>query len=329
MNMQRTITAFAAVAVTGLAISLAVASAPARAATPIAQDLLAGIAVAAVVFVHLAPALLRSAPRAVLWPAWAVALAAALWAHASFLSATATDAGAARQAASPAAAAAAAQRAAVEQALSQIKARPTAAIARQLSWTKDQDRAAALRVELQEARRADDLRQQLIVLAGTATAAAAAPAADPLTVAVASALDVSPGAVTLTVSLLLSILLEMFGMLLWREVAAVRGGASSVQHIAPASAPQAQAAVQNIVQVTVQQPAPAAAQHVQPDAPEAVQTEQAQTAPLLSAAVSDDLQRLRAAVSRGECKPTLASIRQYMRCGQQRAVDLRAALLDE
>lgn len=40
-----------------------------------------------------------------------------------------------------------------------------------------------------------------------------------------------------------------------------------------------------------------------------------------------DLARLRLAVNRGDCLPTLASIRQYLRCGQARAMRLRRELV--
>jgi hypothetical protein len=332
--MHRTITTIAAVSFTGLAVGLAVASAGTRAASPHATVLLAGLSVAVVLAVHLSPALLRSVPRLVLWPVWTAALVGALWAHASFLASTAADAGDARQASSPAAAARADERAEIERAISEIKARPAATIARQLSWTTDPQRAAALQVELAEARRADDLRQQLIALAGAATAAATAAAADPLTAHLADAFGVTPDAVQLAAALLLAVLLEVIGMLLWREALSSKKDAHpdqpALHPTAPAAAPQAQAAVQagmqQIVQISVHQPAPAAAQHVQHDAPELVQTVDQQTAPLLSDAGSDDVARLRAAVVRGECLPTVTGIRQYLRCGQVRARELRRAL---
>lgn len=330
VQLQRIITTVAALAVTGLAVVMASASAPIRASSPTAAAIVGSFCIFAVGVAHLAPVLLRSAPQVVRWSVWAVALAAALWAHATFLTSTAADASAARQASSPAAAAAAAQRAAVDQALTEIKARPAATIARQLSWTTDPARVAALQVELQEARRGDALREQRIVLAGAATAAATAAAADPLTAAVASALGVSQGAVQLAVSLLLALLLEVTGMLLWREVAAGRAAAPSVQNTAQAAAPQAQASVQSsvqqIVQVTVQPAAPAAAQHVHPELPELVQTHVHETAPLLADATSDDVSRLRAAIRAGVCVPTVQGIRQYMRCGQVRARELRRSL---
>lgn len=322
--MHRTITLIAALAVTGLAIAMAFAAADVRSVTPVAAGLTAGAGVFAVLLAHGGPALLRTAPRFVLWPCWAVALAASLWAHATFLTATAADAGAARQAASPAAAAAAAQRAAVERSLAVIKARPTATVARQLSFTTDPARQTALQVELQEARRADALREQLIVLAAAATAAASSAAADPLTVWVAGALDVTVGAVQLTFALLVALLLELAGMLLWREFAAGRTSPESTSTPAQPAAPAAQAAVHQVLQVNVHSTTPAAPQLVQEIVQPVVQ--QIEQTPVLFD--ERELDQVRRAISRGDCNKTVESIRTYLACSSSKARSLRRAVLD-
>lgn len=324
MNMHRTITLIAALAVTGLAMAMAFAAADVRSVTPVAAGITAGAGVFAVFLAHCGPALLRTTPRLVLWPCWAVALAASLWAHATFLTATAADAGAARQAASPAAAAAAAQRAAVEQALAGIKARPAGTIVRQLPYATDPDRQAALQAELQEARRADALREQLIVLAGAATAAATSAAADPLTVWVAGALDVTAGAVQLTFALLVALLMELAGMLLWREFAAGRTSPESTSTPAQPAAPAAQAAVHQVLQVNVHSTTPAAPQLVQEIVQPVVQ--QIEQTPVLFE--ERDLDQVRRAIARGDCNKTVESIRTYLACSSSKARSLRRALLD-
>ena len=324
MHMHRTITLIAALAVTGLAMAMAFASADVRSVTPVAAGITAGAGVFAVFLAHCGPALLRSAPRLVLWPCWAVALAASLWTHATFITATAADAGAARQAASPAAAAAAAQRAAVEQALAGIKARPAGTILRQLPYTTDPARVEALQAELQEARRADALREQLIVLASAATAASISAAADPLTVWVAGALDVTVGAVQLTFAMLVALLLEIAGMLLWREFAAGRSSSELAPTPAQPAAPAAQAAVHQVLQVNVHPTASAAAHLVQGAMQPAVpQIEQAPT-------LYDDrdLDTVRRAIARGDCNKTVESIRTYLACSSSKARSLRRAVLD-
>lgn len=330
--MYRPILVLSALSVTGLAVGLAIASALARAPAGHAAVLLAGLSAAIVLSVHLSPALLRSVPRLVLWPVWVFCLCGALWAHAAFFVAAASDAGAARLASSPAAAAATQRRADLQQAIDSIKARQSATILRQLSWTTDPARTLALQAELQDAQRRQALQDQLLALSAAASAAAATAIADPVSVGLASALGVSADTVQLTAGLLLALLIEVIGMLLWREVLIAHGrsitNAEPFTQPAHAAAPQAQAAVQQIVQVTVQQPAPAAAQPVHADAPELAQPDVRQAAPLLSDAPFDDVSRLRAAIRAGQCVPTVQGIRTYLRCSQVKARELRRALDD-
>jgi hypothetical protein len=326
MNMQRTITLVAALSVTGLAIGLAISSALARAPAGHAAALLAGLSASVVLAVHVAPSLLRSVPRLV------------LWAHAGFFTTTAADAGAARLASSPATTAAAAQRADLQAAIDQIKARSEATILRQMSWTTDPARTLALQAELQDAQRRQALQDQILALSAAASAAAATAAADPVSVTLASALGISADAVQLTAGLLLALLLEIIGMLLWREALITKG--SSITHAQPvqehsrrhdqelqhSAAPEAQAAVQQIVQFNVHTAAQTVAQHVQADAPNALLAGMHHAAPLLSDAVADDVSRLRAAVRAGQCIPTVAGIREFMRCSQVKARELRRSL---
>lgn len=330
MTLQKAITltviTAAALAFTGLAVQLAIAGASSRAATAHSIDLVGYMSVAVVLAVHLAPALLRSLPKSVLWPTWALCLAGAMYAHASFLTAASSDAAAAQLASSPAAAAAAQQRADIERSLSSIKARPTAQISRQLSGTKDPVRASALQVELADAQRADKLRDQLIALSAGAAAAAAAASSDPVAGTLARAMGVSAEAVALSVSLLLALLLEVIGMLLWREIFfATRHPdqqPDSIPTPAPIAAPQAQAVVQTgmhqIVQFNLHQPVPAAVQQAHENDQPAAQ--------LIDNAPADDVSHLRAAIERGLCQPTVASIRSYMGCGTSKATALRRAL---
>lgn len=320
MTTQQTITTAAALAVTGLAVSLAVASASSRAASSHAVLLLAALSVAVVLAAHLVPALLPSVPRLVLWPTWALCLAGSLYAHAGFLAAAGRDAAAAQLASSPAAAAAARQRADIERALGSIKVRPTAQISRQLSWTTDQSRAAALHLELAEARRADALRDQLIVLSAGTAAAAASATSDPVAGTLAGLLGVSPDAVTLAVSLLLALLIEVIGMLLWREVFVASGKLDqphdSNATLAPTSAPQAQAAVHQVLQVNVNSTPQPAVQNVQ----------QIEQIPMLFD--ERELDNLRRAISRGDCSKTVASIRTYLACSSSKARSIRRAVIE-
>lgn len=316
MNLNRTLTFWMALSVTGLAVALAAASAWGRAYGLHQQIPIAGISVAVVVAVHMAPAFLRGMPKLVLWPFWTLCLAGALYMHASFMTSASSDAAAARLASSPSAAARAEQRAAIEQALSSIKARPAGQIARQLSWTTDTARVAALQIELQEAQRADALRAQLVMLAAGTAAAADTATVDLVSQRLAGLLGVTAEAVGLAYSVSMALLLELFGMMLWFVWSVSRTGAvDSAVADTQVVQPHAAQVMQQLVQANV----PAAVQHqmhpiMQADVHEPVQL------------VSDDLSRLRSAVQRGECQPTLTGIRTFMRCGQGRASELRRAL---
>lgn len=64
---------------------------------------------------------------------------------------------------------------------------------------------------------------------------------------------------------------------------------------------------------------------VAPASPSQPAKEQAVTEDIT--AVTDDITRVRAAITSGECKPTVAAIREFMACSQARAMDLRMEFL--
>lgn len=292
--MQKAITIASAIACTAISIAIAATGAADRAHGITSHVLLAALSIAIVIIVHLAPALLKSLPAMAMWAFWSICLLAALYTHASFFSKASFDAAVARAASSPAAAARAAQRKAIEHDLDQIKARPISQIARQLSWTTDPSRATALEIELTQARRAEDLRRQLIDLAAADAAEIRDRRGDRVTQQIADLLGVSVDYVQLAVSITLAFLLEISGALLWREVFAHAPG--------PGACDQPQQPQQQIVHVNVN---------------------------VHESDRASDLDRLRAAVGRGDCRPTIASIRSYLRCSQQKAIQMRTALLSQ
>ncbi len=302
-----------AIAVTGLAVVIAAASACGRASGLFHQVLVAGISVSAVIAVHMAPAFLRSMPKLVLWPFWSLCLAGAMYMHSSFMTTASSDAAAERLASSPAAIARAEQRAAIEHALSSIKARPATQIARQLSWATDPQRVAALQVELKEAQRADALRAQLVSLAAGTVAAASGATADPVAQHLASMLGVAAESLGLAAALLMALLLELFGMMLW--YVGLSNRKRSVDH-ADIAQPQATPIMQKVVQVNLPPTTQASMQDVvHPNVHDPVQL------------VADDLSRLSAAIERDECGKTVADIRRYLRCSQDKARNLRRAIV--
>lgn len=79
--MKAAITRAFAFVVTGLAVSMAVASAWQRAGAEADRWLLAGLSAVIVLAVHLMPALLGRLSRLVVWPVWCLCFLAALWGH--------------------------------------------------------------------------------------------------------------------------------------------------------------------------------------------------------------------------------------------------------
>lgn len=323
--MHKPLTLALAVAMTATACAMAAASAWGRAATQHAQLLLAIVSVAVVAAVHMLPALLRTHSRFVVWPVWSLCLAAALWGHAGFFASSNLAAAEAQRAQGAETRALEVRRQAVGQALDGIKARPVATVAAQLARITDPGRRAALEIELTEAKRAAGLRDELVRLAATSAATAGA-AADPVTSSLSRVTGIGVDALSLAVALLLALLLEVLGMLLWMEALGCRKDDKVDSTPVQKATPQP---VQQIVQVSVHQPASSATHPAHEDVPGLVQTDLRQAATLLPGTLSGDLARLRVAIERGECRPTLAGIRTFMRCGQGRAVELRATLLAE
>ena len=293
-HILRAITILAALAVSGLAVTMAVASSTQRAATAHDRTLLASLSVAIVLSVHLLPTLLRRRHPLVLWPTWLLCLALAGFGHASWFYRAAESAAEAREAGSATAVAAARERAAIEQTLGTIKARPVAQIARQLSLTTDPERRAALADELAEARRAAGLRDRLVSVSGYT------PGTSEVHPSTVSSTDV-----TLVMSVVAALLLEVLGALFWSV--ALAGDDEASEPAQERSVP-----VRHVVQQVVNVLAPVMSRPVQSGAVEVI----------------DDLADLRAAVARGDCRPSVRGIREYMGVGSARAAQIRQQLID-
>lgn len=309
-HILRTITVLAAVAVSGLAVAMAWASAMQRATIQHDQLLLTALGVAVVLAVHLLPALLRRQHPLVLWPVWVLCLALAGFGHASWFYNASQSAAEARQAGSAAAAAVVRERAAIEQTLSTIKARPVATVAAQLARATDPERREALASELAEARRAAGLRDRLVTLSGDSVTRRESSGDGRETAG-----NTSGGAqeswrdvdVTLVMSVVAAVLVELLGALLWS--AALRGedDAEELAHAQNAPAPTVVQQVVNVLAPVMSRPMHPVVQAAGGD-------------------VVDELDDLRAAIARGECRPTVRGIREYLGCKAETAGRLRRAL---
>jgi hypothetical protein len=222
-----------------------------------------------------------------IWPLWGLCFAVAVYGHAGFFSHAGLQAAEARQAASPHTLALRQRQEAVTAALEAIKARPVAVVASQLARTVSPERRQTLELELTEAQRAAALRDQTVNLAAQGHARAATEGVtDPVTLSVARVLGVSAQAVGLALNMAMAALVELLGIVLWLQV------------MRPASPVHVQS-------LALVEPS---AQALPPDS------------------VTDPLAILRAAVERGEVRPTVTSIRSFMSCSQIRASELRRVL---
>lgn len=210
--MQSAITRAFALIVTGLAVSMAVASAWQRAGAEADRWLLAGLSAVIVLAVHLMPALLGRLSRLIVWPVWCLCFLAALWGHVWFFANASHGAAESRAASSVQARAAQEQRRTIEAALAENKARSAATVAGILARTKDPKARAALEIELTEGKRANELRAQLVTLAGQEAAAATA---DPLVLSLTQITGLPVAAFNVWAGVLIAMLLEVLGSLLW------------------------------------------------------------------------------------------------------------------
>ena len=289
---RRILTAGMAVAVLLVAVGLAAMGAWQRAVTPLDRALLVALSVAVVLAVHTLPALVR---HWAVWPLWGVCLVVALYSHATFFALLGEAAAQDRAEHSRQSRATAAEVAQVRETLASIKARPLAQVSALLAASTDEKRIAALSIEQAEARRAAVLRDRLVALSAIQSESIAL--ADPVTRSLSAVTGASSDAVMLTVGIATALLVELIGMALWLEL------------LRPAAAIEARPRVQ------------ASRAHVASRA-----ADPAPASPAVPGA--DPLPALRRAIEAGEVRPTVASIRQHLRCGQGKASQYRAAVLE-
>lgn len=281
------------------------------------RALTAAVAVLLTLAVHQLPAVLATGKRMPVagWTLWCACLASVVWGHLAFFAAAnghAGDARAQRQLEAAASmpieeravarplAVVSAERATVRGDIARLQA--AAANCRNCPLgaariTALQQRAEALDVEEQEARRA--IRQDEIVRAAALSHAAGVDQArlDPAARLFAAATGAHAETVLLVTQLVAVICLELVGCVLWLRVASLRAATCATTLLA--SPPQTPA-------VTMQ--------------PE-ISNEAS------SGASSADDDPVAAAVRRGELKPTVAAIRQFVGCSQARAMTIRRRLL--
>lgn len=281
------------------------------------RALSAAVAVLLTLAVHQLPAALATGRRmpGAGWALWCACLVSVVWGHLAFFAAANGHAGDARaqrlieaaasmpvevRAVARPLAVVSAERATVRGDIARLQA--TAANCRNCPLgaariTALQQRAEALDVEEQEARRA--IRQDESARAAALSHAAGVDKArlDPAARLLADATGAHADTVLLVTQLVAVICLELVGCVLWLRVASLRAAACAAA--LPAALPLAPAVT------------------ALPDPSNEASSE---------AGPTDDDQ-VAAAVRRGELRPTVAAIRQFVGCSQARAMTIRRRLL--
>lgn len=308
MNLIRKFSALAlALTLTGISIAMVIESANQRASGDHDKLLLAGVSMCIVLAVHLLPALLRQRSKWALWSVWSLCLLVAVYSHANYFSVTSQAAAEARQADSVQARAMAMEVAEIERTLKTIPSKSVTILARLHAQATDDAKREALEVELAEAQRAAKLRDRLVTLRSNELSNGYSAVTDPVMSRVTSVMGLGRGGhevAGLAVSVLMALLIEMLGMMLWREVFSGRNTAREVVSAKPE--------IQERTWSLDDAPRSAAVQpSVVPNAPVSV----------------DDLAALRAAIGRGECTSKIDDIRRFMGVGTATAQRFRRALL--
>jgi hypothetical protein len=280
-----------AIFVTGTATLMATIAAINRGGTFIEQALLVSISIIMVLAVHFLPAISR---RTSSWILWFGCLLCAIFGHLTFLTHSTIRAGEVRVQQSALMSATQNQILATRSALDAISARPVVVVAAEIAQTNSWRESTALREELKQAKRADALRDELMRLSAVTSTTLITNATDPVTSRVAAVTGLSEAAITIGVGLLFSILLELTGTFLWFE--ALR------------DKPQ----YENTVQL--------AAPRVTTSVTTAVTTQVTR--------IVDDVSQLREAIQLGQCRTTVASIRSFLNCSQQKAMTLRREIIE-
>lgn len=212
--MRRALAWLLAFLATLTAATMAASAAWDRGGTSLDRGLLVALSVAVVAGVHLIPALSRERLK---WLLWVGCLLCTVYGHLTFFVHAGMRAGEARAQQSAQVTGTTRQIAAVQEALARISARPAAVVVTQLANTRARRQRAALRLELAEARRAEQLQDELVALEGKQTRAEVAGATDPVVARLSEVTGRSEASISLAVGLAFSLLLELLGAMLWME----------------------------------------------------------------------------------------------------------------
>ena len=296
------------------------------------RSLLASISVIIVLSVHLLPSMSK---RWVGWVVWAGCLLCAIYGHLTFLVHSNERALQQFSENSSLSVGTEKQIVATKAALSEIQARPMSVVASELADAKERRVRAALNIELEQSKRAQQLRDELRKLEAASTESKVKGEVDPVTQKLAETIGVSESSISVVMGLTISLLVELIGSVLWFEVLRGNSGKVTVAPIEcitqePVTRPARVSATSHVTQKVVtpvtSSKSSATPASVTPAISTVTEVESNESdLPKSNDSVSQ-LEMLKNAISEGRAKATVSGIREFLGCGQNRAIELRRAL---
>jgi hypothetical protein len=326
MALPKLLKILLAIFVTVTSISMAAVAAWDRGGTLIDKSLLVSMSVVIVLAVHLLPAISR---RTFTWLIWAGCLACAIYGHLTFLTHSSIRAGESLAKQSVVNIGTDKQIETVTAALAQIKARPVTEVMAQLAQTNAKRERAVLREEIAEGKKAEILRNELIRLFQVSTTAKVNGATDPVTAKLSQVFGWSEGVISVAIGLTFSMLIELVGSLIWYEALRPAAKKSDEEKAVTTAMTQSKEVTHNITGITtnltgdVTKPFTSSNDGVKLPVNQTLADSEIDSEAEHAKLVSN----LKLSIHAGKCKATVASIRQFLSCSQNRAQELRRQII--
>jgi len=288
MTAQKKLTLLIAIVLTATAVLMAAFSAMDRGGSVSDRVLLVVISVVITILAHLLLSLTRNK---LAWLLWLGCLAVTIYGHTVFFTNSINRAGEQAVRLSLQSQEIDRQIEFITHAITGIVARPVTVVSNELSVTRGYRKRQALKNELIEAERAVSLSERLLALTSQASDVKRTQSHEQVAWLLSKVTGSSVSLVTLIISISLASLVEFVGALLWYEVIRV-GDARGFPYKASL-----------------------------------VANDQVSGLHDRAATEESQMEKLVTAIKTGACKPTVASIRSFLGCGQAKAAELRRQLV--
>lgn len=284
INTKNILLSFLASIATITSAAMVVSNAVDHGVTWTDRTLLSLLALVVCLCAHLLPALSK---RRAVWLLWCACLVATMYSQLSFFTNVSTVAGEIRAKNSVQVVNSTQQIESVKQALSRITARPVAVVARELSKSTNDKRIVALNAELDEAKRVEMLQDILIAVESNAVTIQSAESNDPLLSLLELVTGSNASVISIVIGTTFALVLELLAVFLWYELLSKSQPEVKSEISVPSVSPE-------LIELPI---------------PE-----------VLALSEDEKLATLKHAIDTGEIKPTVAAIRKFLRCGQDKAV---------